>query len=243
VFTNDSRSEEFGKFNGLVAQKKAYFEEYYKRIRELKASQQQIQQTELTLEYSGDGSDSSQTVEEMQAEDLETPTGSGTIVYDDYVEQATHEATSDQGMQCYHDHEDEDFHTEFLSSNIASAAGISQQITDKDARENAFGNNSDSVDTENASFGHDGLGAAYENTKAPQRIIEKDPRLRYASMIIPKSVKTISGSPLDRASVSKVIIPSFGPVLSESLLPVSCQKPGAVYTIIFLLVDVIKMMI
>uniref|UniRef100_A0ACD5XG17 Uncharacterized protein n=1 Tax=Avena sativa TaxID=4498 RepID=A0ACD5XG17_AVESA len=202
VFTNDSRSEEFGKFNGLVAQKKAYFEEYYKRIRELKASQQQIQQTELTLEYSGDGSDSSQTAEDMQAEDLETPTGSGTIVYDDYVEETTHETTSEQGMQCYHDHEEEDFHTEFLSSNLVSAAEISQQ-TDKDTRENAHGDNSDSVDTANASFGHDILGAAYENAKAPKRIIEKDPRLRYASMIIPKSVKTIPGNPLDRTSVSK----------------------------------------
>ncbi|XP_047053544.1 protein WVD2-like 7 [Lolium rigidum] len=202
VFTNDSRSEEFGKFNGLVAQKKAYFEEYYKRIRELKASQQQIQQTELTLEYSGDGSDSSQTGEEMQAEDLETPTASGTIVYDDYVEEATHETTSEQGMQCYHDHKDEDFHMEFSPSNVTSAARISQQ-TNKDTRENAGGDNSDPVDTENASCGHASLGAAYGNAKAPKRIIDKDPRLRYASMIIPKSVKTIPGSPLDRTSVSK----------------------------------------
>ncbi|CAM0883980.1 unnamed protein product [Alopecurus aequalis] len=200
VFTNDSRSEEFGKFNGLVAQKKAYFEEYYKRIRELKASQQQIQQTELTLEYSGDGSDSSQTGEELPADDLETPTGSGTTVYD-YMEEATHETTSEQGMQCYHDHEDEDFHMEFSSSNLVSAAGISQQ-TNKDT-ENARGVNSDSVDTENASFGHAGLGAAYENAEAPKRVIEKDPRLKYASMIIPKSVKTISGSPLEHTSVSK----------------------------------------
>lgn len=202
VFTNDSRSEEFGKFNGLVAQKKAYFEEYYRRIRELKASQQQIQQTELTLEYSGDGSDSSQTGEDMQAEELETPTGSGTIVYHDYVEEATHETTSEQGMQCYCDHEDEDFHTEVSSSNPVSAVGISQQ-TDKDTRENARGDKSESVDTENASVLHDGLRTAYENAKAPKRIVEKDPRLRYASMIIPKSVKTIPGSPLDRTSVSK----------------------------------------
>jgi hypothetical protein len=204
VFANDSRSEEFGKFSGLVAQKKAYFEEYYKRIRELKASQQQIQQTELTLEYSGDGSDSSQTGEEMQAEDVETPTASGTIVYDDYVEEATHETTSEQGMQCYHHHEDEDFHMEFSSSNVTSAARISQQ-TDKDTRENAGGDNSDPVDTDNASFGHANLGAAYGNAKAPKRINDKDPRLRYASMIIPKSVKTIPSSPLDRTSVSKVI--------------------------------------
>lgn len=200
VFTNDKRHEEFVKFNGLVAQKKAYFEEYYKKIRELKASQQQIQQTELTLEYSGDGSDSSQT-EDMPAEELETPTGSGTIVYD-YVEEAAHEATSEQGMQCYHDHEDEDLRNELSSSNLVSEARISQQ-TDQDGRENALGDNSDSADVENAGFGHEGLGAAYENARAPRRNTEKDPRLRYDSMRIPKSVKTVAGSPLDRTSVTK----------------------------------------
>ncbi|KAM3353307.1 hypothetical protein ACQJBY_024457 [Aegilops geniculata] len=200
VFSNDKRHEEFVKFNGLVAQKKAYFEEYYKKIRELKASQQQIQQTELTLEYSGDGSDSSQT-EDMPAEELETPTGSGTIVYD-YVEGAAHETTSEQGMQCYHDHEDEDFRNELSSSNLVSEARISQQ-TDQDGRENALGDNSDSADVGNAGFGHDGLGAAYGNARAPRRNTEKDPRLRYASMIIPKSVKTVAGSPLDRTSVTK----------------------------------------
>ncbi|KAE8809528.1 hypothetical protein D1007_13815 [Hordeum vulgare] len=200
VFTNDKRHEEFVKFNGLVAQKKAYFEEYYKKIRELKASQQQIQQTELTLEYSGDGSDSSQT-EDMPHEELETPTGSGTIVYD-YVEEAAHETTSEQGMQCYHDHEDEDFRKELSSSDPVSEARISQQ-TDQNARENALGGNSDSADVENAGFGPDGIGAAYENARAPRRNAEKDPRLRYASMIIPKSVKTVAGSPLDRTSVTK----------------------------------------
>jgi hypothetical protein len=65
VFRHDRRQEELEKFNGLVAEKKAYFEEYYKRMRALKAlqqqqqeeqAQQQIQQTELTLDYSVDGS-------------------------------------------------------------------------------------------------------------------------------------------------------------------------------------------
>lgn len=201
VFTNDRRHEEFGKFNGLVAQKKAYFEEYYKRIRELKAAQQQIQQTELTLEYSGDGSDSSQTGEDMMAAELETPTGSGTIVYD-YMEQAKHETTSEQGMQFYHDHEDEDFHTEFSSSNIVSSDGTLQQ-TDQGTREDAQGDNSDSANIGNISSDHDSIGAAYENARAPKRITEKKPRLRYASKIIPKSIKTVSGSPLDHASVTK----------------------------------------
>ncbi|KAJ3708269.1 hypothetical protein LUZ61_011974 [Rhynchospora tenuis] len=67
VFRHDRRQEELEKFNGLVAEKKAYFEEYYKRMRALKALQQQqqqqeeqarqqTQQTELTLDYSVDGS-------------------------------------------------------------------------------------------------------------------------------------------------------------------------------------------
>lgn len=71
VFRHDRRQEELEKFNGLVAEKRAYFEEYYKRMRALKALQQQqqqqqqqqeeqarqqIQQTELTLDYSLDGS-------------------------------------------------------------------------------------------------------------------------------------------------------------------------------------------
>jgi hypothetical protein len=110
VSTNDRRNEEFGKFNGLVAQKKAYFDEYYKRIRELKAAQQQNQQTELTLEYSGDGSDSSQTVEDEQAADLGTPTGSGTVV-DDYMKGAAQE----HGLQCCDDQHNANFNTEFYT--------------------------------------------------------------------------------------------------------------------------------
>ncbi|KAG1328209.1 protein WVD2-like 7 [Cocos nucifera] len=62
VFAHDRRQEELEKVNGLVAKKKAYFEEYYKRLRALKALQQN-QQTELTLDYGGDGSNSSQTGE------------------------------------------------------------------------------------------------------------------------------------------------------------------------------------
>nr|XP_010927849.1 protein WVD2-like 7 isoform X1 [Elaeis guineensis]XP_010927850.1 protein WVD2-like 7 isoform X1 [Elaeis guineensis]XP_029121860.1 protein WVD2-like 7 isoform X1 [Elaeis guineensis] len=63
VFTHDRRQEELEKFSGLVAKKKAYFEEYYRRLRALKALQQN-QQTELTLDYGGDGSNSSQTGED-----------------------------------------------------------------------------------------------------------------------------------------------------------------------------------
>ncbi|EEC71914.1 hypothetical protein OsI_04699 [Oryza sativa Indica Group] len=202
VFSDDKRHEEFGKFNGLVAQKKAYFEEYYRKIRELKA-QQQNQQTELILEYSGDGSDSSQTGEYTQGAELETPTGSGTIV-DDYVEQGAHETTSEQGLTCYDDHENENFNAEFSSSNISSSA-VGLQQTGRDARENVHGDDSAGkmdLEQQNAISGHS-LGTAYEVVRAPKRIIEKDSRLRYAPKIVPKSVKTSSDSPLDRTSVSK----------------------------------------
>ncbi|KAJ0972939.1 hypothetical protein J5N97_020898 [Dioscorea zingiberensis] len=67
VFTYNKCQEELEKFKspGLVAQKKAYFEEYYKRIRTMKALQEN-QQTELTLDYGGDGSISSQTWDEEE---------------------------------------------------------------------------------------------------------------------------------------------------------------------------------
>ncbi|KAJ6821209.1 uncharacterized protein M6B38_393325 [Iris pallida] len=65
VFTHNKCQEELEKFKcpGLVAKKKAYFEEYYKRIRAMKESQEN-QQTELTLDYGGDESISSQNGEE-----------------------------------------------------------------------------------------------------------------------------------------------------------------------------------
>ncbi|KAG6509440.1 hypothetical protein ZIOFF_027430 [Zingiber officinale] len=65
VFTHNRCQEELEKFNGLVAKKKAYFEERYRRIRARKAEQNQ--QTELTLDYSGDCSISSQSGEEDAA--------------------------------------------------------------------------------------------------------------------------------------------------------------------------------
>ncbi|CAL9763507.1 unnamed protein product [Musa acuminata subsp. burmannicoides] len=73
VFVHNRCQEELEKFNGLVAKKKAYFEERYRRIRAMKAQQnaQQNQQTELTLDYSGDGSISSQSGEEDGAASLD----------------------------------------------------------------------------------------------------------------------------------------------------------------------------
>ncbi|KAJ1703793.1 hypothetical protein LUZ63_003572 [Rhynchospora breviuscula] len=83
VFRHDRRQEELEKFNGLVAEKKAYFEEYYKRMRALKALQQQqqqreeqarqqTQQTELTLDYSVDGSLSEEEQETDMGRKVET---------------------------------------------------------------------------------------------------------------------------------------------------------------------------
>ncbi|KAG0475845.1 hypothetical protein HPP92_012686 [Vanilla planifolia] len=65
VFTYNERQAELEKFKspGLVAKKKAYFEEYYKKVRAMK-SMQENQQTELSLDYGGDGSISSQTGDE-----------------------------------------------------------------------------------------------------------------------------------------------------------------------------------
>ncbi|ONM35839.1 TPX2 (targeting protein for Xklp2) protein family [Zea mays] len=204
VFTNDRRNEEFGKFNGLVAQKKAYFEEYYKKIRELKASQQQNQQTELILEYSGDGSDSSQTAEEEQGADLETPTGSGAAV-DVYVEEVPCETTSEHGLQCYNDQGNENFDTEFSSSNLSSSGGFLQQ-TDHDVRVPVRGDNSTSklyAAPQNASSVHDGTRKTYEAARTPRRIIEKDSRLRHSPKIIPKSVKALSQSAMDYTFTSE----------------------------------------
>lgn len=64
IFTHNERQEELEKFKspGSVAKKKAYFEEYYKKVRALKAMQNQ--QTELSLDYAAPGSFSSQTGDE-----------------------------------------------------------------------------------------------------------------------------------------------------------------------------------
>ncbi|ONK57756.1 uncharacterized protein A4U43_C09F3770 [Asparagus officinalis] len=68
VFTYNKCQEEFEKFKspGLVAKKKAYFEEHYKRIRAMKALQGS-QQTEITLDYGGDRSFSSRTGDEEES--------------------------------------------------------------------------------------------------------------------------------------------------------------------------------
>ncbi|XP_034595873.1 uncharacterized protein [Setaria viridis] len=227
VFTNDRRNEEFGKFNGLVAQKKAYFEEYYKKIRELKASQQQNQQTELTLEYSGDGSDSSQTAEDEQGADLETPTGSGAPL-DDYAEEAPQETTSEHGLQYCGDQGNQNFNTEFSSSNLSLSARVLQH-TDHDVKGTVCGDNSASkmdVGQQNTSSGHDDHRTAYEATRTPGRTIEKDSRLRHTPKMIPKSIRNLSKSAMDYTFASErpgSVKPSTS--MNQKTKPV--QRPNA----------------
>lgn len=102
AFTHNKCQEELEKFKfpGLVAKKKAYFEEYYKRIRAMKALQES-QQTEMTLDYSGNGSISSQTREEdettVQLEKLgDEVTDVGVV----HPEEASLEVSMGKGNDC-----------------------------------------------------------------------------------------------------------------------------------------------
>lgn len=73
VFANNRRQEELDKFKappGLVAQKKAYFEEYYKKIRALKALQQS-QQADPGLDTGGNSGVCSQSGEEQTTSHVE----------------------------------------------------------------------------------------------------------------------------------------------------------------------------
>lgn len=102
VFTHNKCQEELEKFKspGLVAKKKAYFEEYYKRIRAMKALQEN-QQTEITLDYGGDGSISSQTGEEdettVQLENLGGEVADVEVVH---PQEAPFEVSVEKGNEC-----------------------------------------------------------------------------------------------------------------------------------------------
>ncbi|CAL4908283.1 unnamed protein product [Urochloa decumbens] len=199
VFTNDRRHEEFGKFNGLVAKKKAYFEEYFKRIRELKALQQQNQQTELHLEYSGDGSNSSQTGEYEPAADHGAPTESGTLVYDS-TEQTTTATTFEKEMESYGYHENGSLVNEISASTHSSPVGGLQQIG-KQMR----GDVSGKMDTlkQDADSSQDDPGMPHEVMTSPKRIIEKDSRIGQVSKIIPKTIKITSNNVSGHTIVTK----------------------------------------
>ncbi|XP_020149824.1 uncharacterized protein [Aegilops tauschii subsp. strangulata] len=216
VFTNDRRTEEFVKFNGLVAKKKAYFEEYFKRIRELKALEQQNQQTELNLEYSGDGSDSSQTGEDEPVAKHASPTGSGTHV-DDSIGQIAAETTPEHQLGCYKDHNESISNGISTMTRSSSVGGL--QIIGEETGENA------SSDKQNAKCGQDDLVMPNEATMTPKRIIEKCSRISQASKIIPKTVKMTSSYNPDHTFVSK------GPESAKPIVINQKTKPGNIQSL------------
>jgi hypothetical protein len=199
VFTNDRRHEEFGKFNGLVAKKKAYFEEYFKRIRELKALQQQNQQTELHLEYSGDGSNSSQTGEYEPAADHGAPTESGTLV-DDSTQQTTTATTFENEIESCGYHENGSLINETSVSTHSSPVGALQKIG-KQMREVSGKND---LLKQDANSIQDNPGMTHEIMISPKRITEKDSRIGQASKIISKTIKMTSSNVSDHTIVTKV---------------------------------------
>ncbi|KAG2627420.1 hypothetical protein PVAP13_3KG125728 [Panicum virgatum] len=186
VFANDRRHEEFGKFNGLVAKKKAYFEEHFKRIRELKALQQQNQQTELHLEYGGDSSNSSQTGEHEPAADHGAPTESGTF-FDDSMEQTTTATTFEHGMECNGYHENGSIVNEISAPAHSSPVGGLQQIG-KQMRGDVSGEMDMLKQHSNSSQNDPGM--ALEIMISP-------------SKIIPKTIKIASSNVSDHTIVTK----------------------------------------
>lgn len=123
VFTHNERLEELENFKspGLVAKKKAYFEEYYKKIRALKATQNQ--QIELSLDYGADGSISSQTGDEDEpplpsTSSNEIPESIGEAPLEDPTVEITFE------QECY-----EAFEDEYVGPELV------EDVTDKEAIE------------------------------------------------------------------------------------------------------------
>ncbi|CAM0955447.1 unnamed protein product [Alopecurus aequalis] len=225
VFTNDRRTEEFVKFNGLVAKKKAYFEEYFKRIRELKALQQQNQQTELNLEYSGDGSDSSQTGEDEPVANRASPAGFGTHT-DDTMGQIAAESTAEHGLGCYNELK------ERLSNGISSTTHSSSvgglQMIGEETGENASSENSSvmmDMLQQNAKCSQDDLVMPHETKVNLKRTIEKCSQISQASKIIPKTVKTTSSCIPDHTFVNK------GPQSGNPIAIIQKTKPGNIQSL------------
>ncbi|CAN6337564.1 unnamed protein product [Urochloa humidicola] len=217
VFTSDRRHEEFGKFNGLVAKKKAYFEEYFKRIRELKALQQQNQQTELHLEYSGDGSNSSQAGEYEPAGDHGAPTESGTL--DNSTEKATTATTFENETESYGYHENGSLVNKTSASTHSSPVGGLQKIG-KQMR----GDVSGKIDMlkQDTNSSQDNPGMAHEIS--PKRMIDKDSRIGQASKIIPKTTKMISSNVSDHTIVTKGPAPGKLSVMNKMAKPENIQS-------------------
>ncbi|KAG8085632.1 hypothetical protein GUJ93_ZPchr0010g9687 [Zizania palustris] len=219
VFANDRRHEEFGKFNGLVAKKKAYFEEYFKRIRELKALQQQNQQTELNLEYSGDGSDSSQT-EDVPAADHGSCSGSGTPL--DSMVQTEVGTISEHDLECYDDNQNKR-----LNNGTSSSVGCMMKFG-QEFRENASGDNySDrmvDVLQRNTNSVQDDLRMPIESIITPKRTIEKDSLVGQAGKIIPKFVKMSSSYIPSRTVVNKEADSAKPSVVNRRIKPENIQS-------------------
>lgn len=104
VFTHNERLAELENFKspGLVAKKKAYFEEYYKKIRALKATQNQ--QIELSLDYGADGSISSQTGDEDEpplpsTSPIEMPESISEVPLEDRTVEITFEHESNEAFE------------------------------------------------------------------------------------------------------------------------------------------------
>ncbi|XP_006654418.1 proteoglycan 4-like [Oryza brachyantha] len=199
VFANDRRHEEFGKFNGLVAKKKAYFEEYFKRIRELKALQQQNQQTELNLEYSGDGSDSSQTGEDVPTADQGSPSGSGALL--DSIVQTEVQTIFEHDLECYDDND-----KEMLDKDTSPSVGGMRQIGQQFRESASCDNDSDrlvDVLQQNTNCGRDDLRMPSESTMTPKRTFKKNSQVGQAAKIMPKTVKMTSSDTPGHAVVNK----------------------------------------
>lgn len=220
VFANDRRHEEFGKFNGLVAKKKAYFEEYFKRIRELKALQQQNQQTELNLDYSGDGSDSSQTGEDVPTADQASPSGSGTLL--DSMVQTGVQTIFENDLECYDDND-----KEMLDKDISPSVGGTCQI-EQEFRESASGGNHPDrmVDVlqQNTNCGPDDLGRPMESMMTPKRTVKKDSLVGQAAKTMPKTVNMTSSNIPGHAVVNKGTDSGKSSVVNRRAKPETIQQ-------------------
>lgn len=83
VFTHDRCQEELEKFKapGLVAKKKAYFEEYYKKIRTMKELADDDQQTEVVLDYGAESCLSSQTGDDEITSQTKAPHDNSSLTH------------------------------------------------------------------------------------------------------------------------------------------------------------------
>lgn len=229
VFTHDRRQEELEKFNGLVAQKKAYFEEYYRKLRALKAlRQQQNQQTELTLDYSGDGSISSQTGEDDEIASQLESLRDGTANNTDAAGEATVASTLEQEINFSENPKVGNFDPE-CSSHPASSKGRLEKIEEERkiqpfVKESImkFGtfegfteNGSSSLNNKEISMVPQYPQSDLEHRAAPHQTIveptnsqDRDSKLRLPRKSIPENARLPRKKPLDQPVTKKESAPS-----------------------------------